>query len=324
MKICFRLIKTNSGNDVYFEHLARALHNAGIESEFQYFSHYYQYFPLLLLLNRSSPTDADIIHTNIEFGWALKVKRKPLVSTVHHLVFDKYYQRFTSVYQKFFHYLVLLPNMYFTLLASDKVISVSKYTDKSLKLMFKYKNSQMIYNSIDRNTFIRKEINKYNDGKIHLLYVGNMINRKGSDLLPKLMIKLGDQYVLNYTSGLRTTKKCSDFPPNMISLGKISETELVDQYNRCDALLFPTRLEGFGYAVVEALSCGTPVLCSNNSSLTEIITDERMFIDIDPEINANQIKNKLRLKYRFNRNDLAKFSTKQMVDTYINMYNQLL
>ena len=80
--------------------------------------------------------------------------------------------------------------------------------------------------------------------------------------------------MLYYTSGLRT-KIPKDFKlPNMIPLGKLTEDELVDEYNKCDALLFPTRLEGFGYCIAEAMSCGKPVIATSSSSIPEIFQDK--------------------------------------------------
>lgn len=44
-------------------------------------------------------------------------------------------------------------------------------------------------------------------------------------------------------------------------------------YRDCDALLFPSRLEGFGLVALEAQACARPVIATNCSSLPEVVAD---------------------------------------------------
>ena len=41
-------------------------------------------------------------------------------------------------------------------------------------------------------------------------------------------------------------------------------------YSACDLMVFPSLFEGFGFPVLEALACGTPVVCSNTSAMQEL------------------------------------------------------
>ena len=52
--------------------------------------------------------------------------------------------------------------------------------------------------------------------------------------------------------------------------GYISDEELVKTYQTADLLVHPSRYEGFGLQVVEAMACGVPVICSNAGSLPEV------------------------------------------------------
>ena len=60
---------------------------------------------------------------------------------------------------------------------------------------------------------------------------------------------------------------------NVIRTGIVVDDELVDFYNLADLFVFPSLYEGFGIPPLEAMACGTPVVCSDNSSLPEVVGD---------------------------------------------------
>jgi alpha-1,3-rhamnosyl/mannosyltransferase len=62
-------------------------------------------------------------------------------------------------------------------------------------------------------------------------------------------------------------------------LGFVSEEELIALYNRASAFVFPSRYEGFGLPILEAMACGCPVICSNTTSLPEVAGDAALLID---------------------------------------------
>lgn len=56
----------------------------------------------------------------------------------------------------------------------------------------------------------------------------------------------------------------------IIRPGFLEVSELVSFYNLATAYVQPSLYEGFGLSVVEAMKCGTPVICSNAGSLPEV------------------------------------------------------
>ncbi|MEX2027960.1 MAG: glycosyltransferase family 1 protein, partial [Candidatus Curtissbacteria bacterium] len=65
----------------------------------------------------------------------------------------------------------------------------------------------------------------------------------------------------------------------IIKTGFVNETELVSLYNLASVTILPSFYEGFGFPVLESMACGTPVICSNNSSLSEIAGKVAIFAD---------------------------------------------
>jgi glycosyltransferase involved in cell wall biosynthesis len=62
-------------------------------------------------------------------------------------------------------------------------------------------------------------------------------------------------------------------------LGYVSEQSLLELYRRAAALIFPSWYEGFGLPVLEAMSQGCPVICSNRSSMPEVGGEAPLYVD---------------------------------------------
>lgn len=62
-------------------------------------------------------------------------------------------------------------------------------------------------------------------------------------------------------------------------VGYVTPEQLVREYQTADVFALPSRYEGFGLTVLEAMACGTPVVCSNIGSLPEVAGDAAKRID---------------------------------------------
>ncbi len=67
--------------------------------------------------------------------------------------------------------------------------------------------------------------------------------------------------------------------PNVLLPGYIDEADKGALMAGALALVFPTLYEGFGFPVIEAMHCGTPVIVSNTSSLPELVGDAGLLVD---------------------------------------------
>jgi glycosyltransferase involved in cell wall biosynthesis len=63
--------------------------------------------------------------------------------------------------------------------------------------------------------------------------------------------------------------------------GFVPDEDLPALYSLAEAFVFPSLYEGFGLPVLEAAACGTPVLCSNTSSLPEVVGDAALLLPPD-------------------------------------------
>ena len=62
-------------------------------------------------------------------------------------------------------------------------------------------------------------------------------------------------------------------------LPNVPEADLPLLYNLADCFVFPSLYEGFGLPPLEAMACGLPVICSNSSSLPEVVADAALLLD---------------------------------------------
>jgi glycosyltransferase involved in cell wall biosynthesis len=61
--------------------------------------------------------------------------------------------------------------------------------------------------------------------------------------------------------------------------GYVDEADKAALFSGATALLYPSLYEGFGFPVLEAQACSTPVLCANSSSLPEVVGDGALLVN---------------------------------------------
>ena len=86
------------------------------------------------------------------------------------------------------------------------------------------------------------------------------------------MEQLGENYLLLCASGIRKNYEGKK-GDNMVWLGSLTQEKMAKYYNLCDIYLQPSRSEGFGLTVAEAMACGKPVVCTDCCSLPELVID---------------------------------------------------
>ena len=62
-------------------------------------------------------------------------------------------------------------------------------------------------------------------------------------------------------------------------LGYVPDEQLASLYRGASALVYPSRFEGFGLPIVEAMACGAPVVASNTSCFPEVVGNAGVLLD---------------------------------------------
>lgn len=332
LKVWLPAVRADSGADVYTQRLAAALERHGVLAEISWFPLRYEFAPFLLK-NISPPAGTDIVIANSWNAFAFKRAGLPLIVIEHHCVFDPAFKPFQSTAQNLYHRSLIKPYAMRSFRAADAIVAVSDFTARSLRRNAGLENVEVIYNWIDMGIFCPTTEDQPTGRSFRLLYVGNPSRRKGADLLAPIMRKLGTDFELHFTSGFKTENMdCDQF--NMVRLGKLSNEELVQAYKECDALIFPTRFEGFGYAALEAMACGKPVITSNNTALPEVVADGGTGILCDTgdvaafadacRLLADDPALRLSMGEAGRRRAVEQFSESSVFEHYINLIERLV
>ena len=119
-----------------------------------------------------------------------------------------------------------------------------------------------------------------------LLHVGSALPRKNRKLLIDMVAALGEKWhgkvclagealeeeLLNYAKSIGVGER-------VLSIVKPSHEILVALYNGCEAFVFPSFSEGFGWPPIEAQACGAPVIASNLAPMPEVSGEGALFAD---------------------------------------------
>lgn len=89
-----------------------------------------------------------------------------------------------------------------------------------------------------------------------------------------------------WSQKMRNFITANDLGASVIEVVHPSNEDLRALYSSAIALLFPSLYEGFGWPLIEAQSCGCPVITSNRSPMTEVAATAALYIDPEDESEA--------------------------------------
>lgn len=266
--VWFPAIRAGTGADVFTRRLCDGLNRRGIRAEVAWLPHRAEYLPWSVAVP-SAPAWANVVHVNTWLHRRFVPRRLPLVATMHHCVHDEALRPYKSGLQAFYHRRWVRPLEAWILDRADRVVAVSRYTARRTREAFGRRDIRVVHNGVPESRMADVPAREPHS-PFRLLYVGGWSVRKGVDLLGPIMEALGDGFELWYTAD-RSRPGLSGV--NARCLGRPDLDDLRRAYRDADALVFPSRLEGFGLVAAEAMAAGLPVVAARTSAIPEVVKD---------------------------------------------------
>jgi len=192
----------------------------------------------------------------------------------------------------------ILNNNIFVSISNSTLTDFHRYypemRNRPVKLIYNAAYDNVRLNSSSSSDFLEK----YSIEKKFFLLVGHRWPHKNHILFLKAIneLKGKDDFEIIFTGGNAILedefqKFLSAFKYKVkYKVLQLSLSEMIDAYKNAMALVYPSKYEGFGLPILEAMQCGCPVITCKNSSIEEIGQDACLYCD---ENDHHDLKNAL-------------------------------
>lgn len=190
----------------------------------------------------------------------------------------------------------------FALRKASKIIAVSNFTKNEIENFYpKVKNEKIrvVYNGYNSDLYqlsndeekIQAALDKYGLEKPFFLYVGRLEKKKNTPALIEAMSILRESYpevkeklvlIGDASFGYDEVKfmiEEYDLEREVMMPGWIEEEDMPYIFEAASVFVFPTKYEGFGIPVLQAMACGLPVAASDIPVLHEVAGEAAIYFD---------------------------------------------
>ena len=219
---------------------------------------------------------------------------------------------------------------------TDIIINVSKYEyDCGIRYGMPQEKMKILYSGIpDVAGGESKKTVHFSDGVINILFVGRFDRQKGLDFLLDVFRKNKFPHLhLNVIGAPVISTETNDYyDDEQISfLGWVQNSRIGEYYRAADAVIMPSRWEGFSIVALEAMRYGTAILASDRTSLPEQVEDgvNGYIFSLDDKMQLTTILQNLSpeklaaMGTHARQMYCKKFTSEQMLNKIVEVYRQL-
>ena len=245
-------------------------------------------------------------------GFASLNTSVPQIITIHDLGFEHFPEHVPFLVRKFYRYFT--PKY---CEKATKILAVSAYTKQDIISTYNIetKKIEVVYNGFDTHLASLKggtqpvqaeRLVPFRGfrGEPYFIFVGAVHPRK--NVLG--LLKAFEQFKTSYSHAHQLVivgrkawmnKELEDFYEKMqfkkevIWIEKIERADLIQLMQQSLGLVYPSLFEGFGIPIIEAMSLGIPVICSNVSAMPEVAENAALLVRPDNTIEIAAAMNEL-------------------------------
>lgn len=262
--------------------------------------------------------DFDIFHPTFYDSYAIPyLKNKPMVITLHDMIHDRFPELPAAKWE--------IKEKYIMAHKADAIIVPSQFTADELMALYNIPANKIhvVYHGSPE-----WEIPSMPIKENQFLFVGGRNHYKNFTVVLEALKLVSESNLMIAGSPLSETEKeliNTLGIKDQINVINPTDEELKKLYASSSALIFPSKMEGFGLPILEAFVSNCPVICSDIPVFHEICGDAAIYFPYDSPIAiANAMKENM--KKRFTENiakQFAKFSWKKCAVETRNVYYKL-
>jgi len=184
---------------------------------------------------------------------------------------------------------------------AERIVTVSEHSKKDIVKCLKVDPGRVVviqeaadeaFRPVDDEEKLRGSREKFGLSEGFILTVGAIHTRRNLARLIEACSRAGDIFGIDPMLlivgtpapfsppvDIGGTAKRWGIQERVIHVTYISEEDLLLLYNACGLFAYPSLYEGFGLPVIEAMACGTPVACSNTTSIPEVAGQAVIYFD---------------------------------------------